>query len=744
MTTKTLNRSFAGGEITPELYGRFELNKFQTGLALALNFMVLPHGPAVRRPGTKYVLQAKDSSKPVRIIPFTYSADDAVVIEVGHLYMRFHTNGGTILEANDAVVDVTGNLVEVTAHGYVVGDWVFIAGRYFIVATTPTVDTFTVTGLRGEAASPNPAATTCARVYTLTTTYDGSDVFDIHYAQDNEVLTLVHPAYPAQELRRVAADNSSLGTISFSPSLAAPTGVGVAPTIAVSSNLSPQSYVVTAVADDGATESLASSVVSTNNNLTLAGNFNTVSWSAHATATRYNVYKRTGGIFGYIGQTTTLSVVDNNITPDTSQSPPEALYSLNTGAGDYPSAVTYHEQRRWFGGSNLRPQTIHATRNGTDANLTSSVPSREDDALEFRVRAKQQNRVRHLVPLSDLMALTSSAEWRIFADNEPSITPRALSTKPLGYSGANNVQPVETAGSILYVQSRGSRVRELAFEGQGYRSIDLSIMAPHLVNGKTVVDMAYATAPEQIVWAVRNDGRLLGLTYQPEQQVFGWHQHSTVGLFKSACSVPEGMEDATYAVVERTIDSATVKYIERLQSRLFGALENAYFVDAGLTYSGAPTSTVGGLWHLEGETVQVLADGAVEPEQEVTGGEVQLQANASVVHVGKKYVSDLATLPLTFDQAAAAGQGMLKNVLAAYLRVTDTSLFLAGPNFIDMSPNRSREVSDPYDSPPSLKTREERVQIGGDWTPDGQACVRQDQPLPCTVIGMTLEVETGD
>jgi hypothetical protein len=498
------------------------------------------------------------------------------------------------------------------------------------------------------------------------------------------------------------------------------------------------------VAADGVTETLASLVVTVSNNLTLAGNFNTISWSALVGATRYNVYKRLGGSYAYMGQTTTLSSIDNNVTPDGTKVPPDNLITLNTGAGEYPSAVTYHEQRKWFAGTRNNPQTVYATRNGTEANLTSSVPSQADDGLRYRLAAQQQNQVRHLVPLSDLMALTASAEWRIFADSEPAITPTSFTAKPMGYSGANDVQPMVTSGSILYVQAQGARVRELAFNENSYRSIDLSIMSPHLFNGFEILDMAYARAPEQLCWAVRNDGVMLGLTYVPEQQVYGWHQHTTDGSFESVCTVAEGSEDAPYVVVKRTIGEDVVRYVERLQSRLFNGQDMAYFVDAGLTYSGSPATLFSGLRHLEGKSVQILADGAVEPAQVVTAGSIALANPASTVHVGLPYLSDFTTLPAVLVNADAAGQGSYKNVVAVHVRVTGTSLFKAGTTFEKLVPNRSRAVSDPYNSAPSLKTGEFRVQIDGDWNTDASVCIRQDQPLPLTITALVLEVEQGD
>lgn len=760
MSAKVLLRSFAGGEITPELYGRLDLSKYQSGLARCLNFTVLPHGPAARRPGFRYVNKAKGST--VRLIPFAYSADQTVILEFGDQYIRFHINGETLLEANKTITGATQaspGVITSVGHGFATGDWVFLESiggmtalnsRFYEIVVL-SVDTFSLKALVGGGAintAALPAYTsggTAARVYTLASTYLAADLFGLHYAQNSDVLTITHPSYPARELARVGATNWTLTSISFAPSAAAPTGLSVVATKPTPTNVSPQTYVVTAIAADGVTESLASTSDSDTNNLTIAGNYNTLTWVAAAGATRYNVYKQRGGSFGYIGQTALLTIVDDNVEADTSKTPPEDIYDLNTGASDYPAAVTYYEQRRWFAGTLDEPQTVWATRNGTESNLTSSVPSQDDDALEFRIAARQQNAIRHLLPLSDMIALTVGGEFRIFADNAPNITPTSLSIKPQGYSGASNVQPALTSGSILYVQFQGSRIREMAYNWQSnaYTSIDISIMAPHLFNGYTVIDLAFCRAPVPSLWVVRSDGALLSMTYVPEQQVYGWSQHTTDGLFESVAVVSEAMEDVIYAVVKRVVAGQTMRYIERLNSRQFTDQADAFFVDSGLTYDGAAVTALSGLWHLEGEEVQVLTDGAVHEVQTVTGGAISLDYSASVVHVGLAYNSDLMTLPLSLEAAPAAGQMMMKNVNRVGLRVTQSSLVKAGPTFDRLTPYADRNVSDDYGSPPALRTEELSFAIGPSWGTDGAVCVRQDQPLPLTVLSMTIECATG-
>jgi hypothetical protein len=288
-------------------------------------------------------------------------------------------------------------------------------------------------------------------------------------------------------------------------------------------------------------------------------------------------------------------------------------------------------------------------------------------------------------------------------------------------------------------------MRELAYnwESNAYRSLDISIMAPHRFNGRTITQLAYSRAPDQIAWAVRDDGVLLGLTYVPDQQVFAWHAHDTDGFFESACVVSEGNEDVLYVAVRRTVNGASVRYVERLRTRIFTTAPAAFFVDSGLTYSGAATSTISGLYHLEGRTVDVVTDGAVHPRRLVLNGQVTLDYPASTVHIGLPITADLRTLPLSMEGAQAAGQGTVKNVNKVHIRVGQSSALKAGPSFDRLREYPARAVSDPYGSPPELRDGELSLSADPSWNQDAAVCIRQDLPLPLTVLSMTLEVQSG-
>ena len=678
---RTLQRSFSGGEISPEMFGRNDDAKYQSGLARCRNFITKPQGPAENRPGFAFVRAVKDSTKKVRLIPFTYSTTQTMVIEMGPGYFRFHTQGATLMSG----------------------------------------------GVPYEIANP----------------YAEADLFDVHYVQSADVLTLVHPNYAPRELRRLGAINWQLKTLSFAASIAAPG----APSLSAAGHTAVKYtyyYVVTAVDSEGVSESAASASSSVGGNLFETGATVTISWAAVTGASRYNVYKLQGGLYGYIGQTTGLSIVDDNISPDLGKTPP--LYDSVFGrAGEYPGAVSYFEQRRCFAGTTNKPQNIWMTKSGTESNMSYSLPIRDDDRIAFRVAAREANTIRHIVPLTQLLLLTSSAEWRVTSVNSDAITPSTISVRPQSYVGSSNVQPVIINNTLIYGAARGGHVRELAYNWQasGFITGDLSLRAPHLFDTFDIVDMAYAKAPQPMVWFVSTSGRLLGLTYVPEQQVGAWHWHDTDGVFESCTVVAEGGEDALYCVIRRTINGASVRYVERMASRQFSDQADAFFVDCGATYSGVPADVISGLGHLEGKTVSILADGAVHPQRVVTGGSITLDIEASTVQIGLPIEADLQTLPLAVQlQDGSFGQGRFKNVNKVWLRVYRSSGIFVGPSANELTEAKQRTTEN-YGAPPALKSEEIPLVLTPSWADSGQIFVRQSDPLQLTVVSMTAEVALG-
>lgn len=759
MSVKTFTRSFAGGEISPLLHARLDLAKNQTGLSLCKNFLVTPQGPVENRPGFEYVIRAKGNPGSVILIPFTFNDEQSFALEFGDGYIRFHAQGGTLLETGKAISGVTiasPGVFAIVGHGFAVGQWArldgiggpaALNGRWVIVATVPDADHVTFTDLFG-----NPINTTgmpayvaggiASRVYEIASPYVPVDLLDLHYVQSADVLTIVHEDYNPRELKRLGATNWTLTPISFVPTVASPAAPTVASGGPGGGTGIDHAYATTAIAANTLEESERSPETVGTWDLSVAGNFLDVTTAPVAGAIRYNLYKKTGGVFGFIGQSDGSAFRDFNIQPDMSKTPPEASFPF---IAENPRAVSYFDQRRAFGGGGVSPQTIWMTRSGTESSMMYSIPSVDDDAITARIVARKANIVRHLVPISDLLALTSSGVWKIAASDGGAITPATFSAKPQSNVGASNVQPVVTADAVIYAQDRGSHIREVAYkwESASYSATDISVLAPHLFDFKTVHQMADSTAPHQVIWGVRNDGVLLGLTYQPEHEVKAWHWHATDGSFMSVCSIPEGDEDGVYAVIHRVVDGQTLAYIERMHTRQFAQLDDAFFVDSGLTYNGTPVETIFGLWHLEGREVAILADGGVHPRRTVVNGTITLESPCSKVHVGLPYDCDFMTLPLAMEGVPAFGQGVPKNLNKVWLSLYRSSSIKVGPSFQKLREFVQRTVADDWGQAPAPHTGIAQVTLDAQWQQDGVLCLRQSDPLPVTVRGVTVEVSVG-
>ena len=818
--TRNFKQAFSGGEISPEMFGRIADNKFQQGAATMRNFVAKPQGPAQNRPGFKFVREVKDSTKSTRLLSFTFNTTQTMVLEFGDQYFRFHTLGQTLFYSDGAAWNGGTN--------YVVGS----------IAKQGGVNYYSKT-VHSNSQPPNAtnwyAMPTSPNVYEIPHPYLEAELFDVNYVQSADVITLVHPNHAPRELRRLGATQWELRVIDFGTPLAAPGGVSVSMYIPASTSTNTDTYVahnyvVTAVKANLVDESNQSSVATVNNNIFVSGAKNTITWNAVSGASRYRVYKEQGGIYGFLGETTTTTLVDDNISPDFSTTPPIHENDF-TGSNNYPGAVSYFEQRRVFAGTNNAPQNIWMTKSGTESNMSFGLPIRDDDRIEFRVAAREANTIRHIVPLTNLLMLTGSAEWRITSVNSDAITPTSISVKPQSYVGANNAQPVIVNNSLVYGAARGGHVRELGYNWQanGFVTGDLSLRAPHLFDNFTIVDMGLSKSPIPIVWMVSSNGKLLGLTYVPEQQIGAWHQHDTDGTFESVACVSEGNDDVTYCVVKRTINGATKRYVERMGTRLFATQRDNFFVDSGGTYNGTNTDTnrtvtisggtnyakgetvtvttnynlfnappsvadvddaivlvdgttlyrltilgtssqtvatakldkdlpaslrntgittyevarnvISGISWLEGKTINILADGAVHPQKTVSSGSITLDRAASVVHLGLPIEADLQSLPLAL-QVEAFGQGRVKNLNHVWLRVLESSGIFAGPS-ADKLVEAKQRTTEPYGSPPDLKTQDIKIMLTPQWQDNGQLFVRQTDPLPLTIVGLTLEVALG-
>lgn len=382
------------------------------------------------------------------------------------------------------------------------------------------------------------------------------------------------------------------------------------------SNADPdETYVVTAV-DARGQESLGSDEVTVANNvLASPGASNDLQWAAVAGAQSYNVYKKINGTFGFIGQVdyeegvTSYQFKDDNIGPDLSQT--LLIKDDEVDASFQPRASARFEQRRCFGGSDALPRTLFMSRTGTESSFSYRFPIQPDDRISVDLASREAHVIRHIVPVQDLLMMTQQGEFRVTAINSDAITPNTIAIRQQSYIGSNNVHPQVVNNSVVFCSARGGHARELNFrvESQGYLTGDLSLRAAHLFDGFTLNDLAYSKAPVPVLWFVSSSGKLLCLTYIPEERVLAWHQHETDGTVESVCSISEGDYDNLYVIVKRG-DNRSIERIVQVREE---TLEDAVYLDASVIQNGTNTDSTakfkvfGSSLYKAGDTVTVTA-----------------------------------------------------------------------------------------------------------------------------------------
>lgn len=617
-------RSFSSGEVAPALYARVDTSRYATGLKTLRNQFVMRHGGAANRPGTAFIGEVRDSTKAVRLIPFVFSDTQTYVLEFGDQYMRVIKNGDYVkLTAQNITAITNANPCVVTYSGadtYANADQVYISGITGAIGTYLNGRTFKVAGLNAGANTfqlnyldgtavdstafgAYTSGGTVEEIYTVTTPYLEADLPLIQYAQSADVMYLANSSYQPRTLSRVSDASWTMALfVTTSPA----TLNGIVQTFAGTGGTgSVNSYTLTALDENG--QECEPIIYANSIGVASTGSPVTLSWTLKGGSTapyQWAVYKKTetSGSFGFIaivdGADTGLK--DDGIPPDTSQLPPQ-YRDLFDDADEFPAVVALAQQRLIFGASNNEPEKIWASLIGSYANFNVSQPIEDSDSVVFEIAGNKINKIRHVIDLGKLLILTQSSELVALGNQDGVITPSAVNIKTDSKNGASTLAPLLIDSTALYVQARGSAVRDLNFDYQvdGYRGNDLTVFAAHLVDGYTIDDWAYQAIPHSVVWAVRGDGTLLSLTYVREQQILGWARHDfDGGLVENVCVVPEGTEDAVYVVVQRTIDGRSVRYIERMTQRRVDDRKDMIFMDSSLSYDGrndtATTMTLSG------------------------------------------------------------------------------------------------------------------------------------------------------
>lgn len=698
---QTIQRSFTGGELAPSLQARADISKYSNGLNLCENFFIKAQGGVYSRPGLRYVGEQSDSTKRGRLIPFSFNTEQTYMLVFEDLVMRVIKDGGFVLKPAatiSAVTQANPAVVTTGTHTFVTGESVTISGvvgmtelndnTYVITVLSPT--TFSLDGIDSTAftAYTSGGSAQSDGIFELTTTYTEAELPRLGYTQSADVLTIAHPSHDTANLNRLADDDWTLTTINYASTVTAPviSSVVAGGTGAGTYNKT-YTYVVTAV-DDNGIESLASSAVSLTTPSLGVTAYARVTWGAVTGASYYRVYKdpsNATSVYGWIGDSNTLTFDDFNIAPLATDAPPEDRQPF-TGADNKPAVVTYFQQRQILANTNNEPQTTFTTQVANFNSLRTSDPARDDDAVTFTIAAQQVNEIRHLISLDSLIILTSGGEWIVSEGQDKVLTPSTVGVRPQSYNGSSWVKPVVINSTVLYLQDHNARLRDLGyqFSSDKYTGNDLSIMSEHLFEDYQITDMAYADEPYSILWCIRDDGVMLGLTYQREHEVWGWHQHTTDGEFESIATISEGSRDAPYVIVKRTINGSVVRYIERLEAREHLNAEDSFFVDSGLSYEGV-TATITGATQANPVVITATAHPFVNGDSvriEGIVGMTELNDNVFVVANAAANTFELTTTDGTAFTAYASGGTALKVITtvtgAGHLEAKDVVVLADG------------------------------------------------------------------
>lgn len=824
MGVSFIQPSFAGGEIGPSLYGRIDMAKYSVALRVCDNFIVRQYGGVENRPGTRFVAAAKYPDRKCRLIPFQFSTVQTYALELGHYYMRVIKDGALVLNSSNVI-------------------------------------------------------------YEIVTPWAESDLFNLKFTQSADVMTICHPSYPPKEIRRYAHDNwqiadvvtnngpfEDINTVQTSTVYAsAETG-----TITLTSNVAifgaeqvgklfylEQPAVDSVPVWETSKTTAINDVRRADNNYyraNTAGKTGTLRPS-HDEGMAWDGWGGTGdtdtGVqweylhsgFGIARVTavatnalsataTVISRIPSNVVGSTKASYKWARFAWNSVNG-YPSTVTYYQQRLFFAASAAQPQTIWASRTGDYKDFGKNLPIQDDDRIVYTYAGRQVNQIRHLIDVGSLIVLTSGGEFVAKGDQNNTLTPSSFSLSSQGSNGSSIVPPIAVANIALFVQEKGSVIRDLAysFDVDGYQGNDLTILANHLFQKHSIVDWSFAIVPYSSAFCVRDDGKLLVMTYLREQQVFAWAPQSSDGLYESTCSISEGSEDAVYFSVQRVINGQTVRYIERLSSRLFTDDQDAFFVDCGLSYDGRNTGnsraitltggsgswpyeqqytltitggtyftsgdvgaqiqlpytgqdpengndvamelrcdivsvssgtavvvqvnrdvpavlqnvattnwqmareTFSGLSHLEGQTVNILSDGNVEPKKVVTGGAVTLESPGAVVHIGLPINAQFETLDVNVNnQETLLDKKQLINTVTLVVNASRGILASTPGGQWYEYPQREFEF---YDDQVNDATGKVEIKLDSQWDKNGRVKIRQTDPLPLSVLAVIPRVTVG-
>lgn len=801
-----LKASFNGGEFSPFVEGRTDVSKYPNACSVLQNFLPLVQGPILRRGGTRFVQEVKNSANRSWLYKFRFNINQSFTIEFGDQYVRFFTNRGPVVEAAKTITGATQAnpcVITCVGHGYSTGDYIYISsvvgmtqlnGKYFKI-TVLTADTFSLQDQDG--ANINSTAFTAYssggvanRVLQVVTPYLVADLalstgeFALSFEQSGDVLYITHKtgAYQPRKLTRLSSTSWTLTTLdtengpfkdlntdtAVTVTASAATGAGV--TLTASSGIFQAAHVGSLFLVEREYKSassqpqweVAKAVVA--GNLRVSGNNTYEAINAATTGSikpthtegvvsdgavnwqynhsNYGVLQITGYTSATQVTCTVITRLPENVVGGGANTTYKWAHSLFSAVEGWPEYVRIHLERltlfkgiRWAASVSADYENFAKRIGGEitkDAAVTGVLPSA--DSTRWVISQGEY-----------LLAGTASAVIAIskITTSDP-FGPGNVQALVQNGEGSGPIDPYIVGDEIVFESRSGSSLMGTKYDALPLKYVagDLSTLSSHLIKSG-MVQICYCQEPYSIVWVATKDGSLVGFTFDRTQDVLAWHPHPIggAGFVESVIEnpAPTGARDDLWIIVKRTINGVTRRYVEYVDEEFDGTdatIGDAFYVDSGLTYSGASTATISGLDHLKNTVVSILANGAVHPQKTVSAsGTVTLDFAVTKAQIGLQMISKMRTMRIEGGSQQGTAQGKTKRIDQILLRVYKTLGGKVGPNENQLDPLIYREAGAPMDTPPAMVSGDlEPIPFDGDYETEGYWMVVADDPHPFNII----------
>ena len=729
-----IRTNFTAGELSTLINSRTQFQRYFNGSETLENWVVLTQGPIFRRKGFRFLAEVKDSTKRTRLIPFEFSTVQTYTIELGAGYLRFFSAQGQVLDSGSNILEISNPYLE-------------------------------------------------------------SELFDIKFVQDSDVIYMVHPNHPIQKLIRVASNNFTLNPVDLVRGPYRDENIISTDEVRLTGNGWSEGATLTLTASGGHTPFTSNHV----------GGL----WKVKSGTDIAHVK-----ITGFTSSTVVTVVAQNDV--------PQSLHniaSFNWSEGEFSNArgfagaITFHEQRMVLAGS----QRVWFSKSNADYE-NFEVGTNSDDPFAITIASQRGDPIRWLFSDQALFVGTAGSIFRIISSrNSPALAPDDIDAKRQISYGCSNIQPELVGQSPIYMQKNNKTARLITFDIDidKYKAIDITVDSDHITDGG-ITSFEYQQIPLSSLWTVRTDGQIARLTLEQDQQVQAWSRYVTQGNFESVAIVSDAEDnDEIYAIVKRTINGVVKRFVEVQEPNYKVDNLNRFYVDSGLSYNGTQSSTITisgntftadsstfqsgdigkeihqligkgrakitgftdsqnvtvsiietfssatllpnewaiaiknitGSEHLEGETVAINSDGATVPSKIVSGGEVEIDSAGSIIHIGLPYSSKQKNMPiesLALSGMIGTSQHKDKRIHEIVVRFADT----LGGKIIDGAGNEviipARSLNNNMNEAPPLFNGDQEIKVATGWDKLGQIEIIQDEPQPMTIKSITYKVTIND